>query len=155
MSFHFFTFVADMKEMKVTIHSIDELDGLATRLLNFAGENKLIALSGAMGSGKTTFIKAICKQLGVRDSMNSPTFSLMNEYIGKGENPIYHFDFYRIKNEREAIDIGCEEYFYSGHYCFVEWSEKIINLLPKEMVRVLIEVLAIQDETRLITFHYE
>ncbi len=155
MSFQFFTFVADMKEMKVTIHSIGELDGLADKLLNFAGENKLIAFFGAMGSGKTTFIKFICRQLGVSDSMNSPTFSLMNEYIGKGETSIYHFDFYRIKNEREAIDIGCEEYFYSGSYCFVEWSEKIINLLPKEIVRVVIEVPAIEDETRLITFQYE
>jgi tRNA threonylcarbamoyladenosine biosynthesis protein TsaE len=144
-----------MNELKVTVRSPEELENAAIQLLSFAGNSRIFAFSGAMGSGKTTFIKAICLRLGVRNSMNSPTFALMNEYSGIAGEPVYHFDFYRIKTEREAVDIGCGEYFYSGHYCLVEWPEKILNLLPKEIVHITIEVPGSGDETRLITFQHE
>ena len=129
-----------------------KLSQAAIDLLRFAGEIKVIAFFGEMGSGKTTFIKAICQHLGVKSSMSSPTFSLVNEYITLEGTAVYHFDFYRIKSEKDALEIGLEEYFYSGNYCLVEWPEKILNLLPKEFVRVSIEV---ENELRIITFHYE
>lgn len=101
-----------------------------------------------MGAGKTTFINALCMELGVTEHTSSPTFSIVNEYsIPQGG--IFHFDFYRLKNEMEALDMGYEEYFYSGDYCFVEWSEKIPNLLPLNHVKIAIEVL--ENQHRLIT----
>lgn len=96
----------------------------------------VFAFYGKMGAGKTTFIKALCRELGVADTVNSPTFAIVNEYEnGQGE-PVYHFDFYRIKRLSEAYDMGCDEYFYSGHPCFVEWPELIEDILPQEAVRV-------------------
>ena len=96
----------------------------------------VFAFYGKMGAGKTTFIKALCRELGVADTVNSPTFAIVNEYEdGQGE-PIYHFDFYRIKRLGEAYDMGCDEYFYSGHPCFVEWPELIEDILPQEAGRV-------------------
>lgn len=101
---------------------------------------------GSMGAGKTTFIRAICEELGVEESVNSPTFAIVNEYrTGEGD-PIYHFDFYRINKEEEAYDFGYEDYFYSGDLCFVEWPEKIENLLPEDAVTVSITELP--DGTR-------
>lgn len=100
-----------------------------------------------MGAGKTTLIKSLCNELGSTDVITSPTFSIVNEYAGA--NKIYHFDFYRLKNQNEALDIGCEEYFYSGSYCFIEWPEKIPDLLPDNYVRVTIEQQA--DNSRKIT----
>lgn len=91
-----------------------------------------------MGSGKTTLIKAICHSLGVKDQVSSPTFSLVNEYIDSSNNPVYHFDFYRIKDLTEALDIGPEEYFTSGYYCFIEWPERVSALLPDDSVLVMI-----------------
>ena len=101
-----------------------------------------------MGAGKTTFIKAICHELGVTDAVSSPTFSIVNEYIGANIG-VYHFDFYRLKNQNEALDMGYEEYFYSGHYCFIEWPEKIPDMLPAHYVSIKIEVL--NDDARAIT----
>lgn len=96
----------------------------------------VFAFYGKMGAGKTTFIKALCRELGVADTVNSPTFAIVNEYEdGQGE-PVYHFDFYRIKRLSEAYDMGCDEYFNSGHPCFVEWPELIEDILPQEAVRV-------------------
>lgn len=138
-----------MASKNIVCRSLDDLPDAAKSLLKFSGDKKVIAFTGAMGSGKTTFIKAICNELGVKETVSSPTFALVNEYMAADGNPMYHFDFYRIKNEREAVDIGCEEYFYSGHFCLVEWSEKILNLLPEEIVRVTIEV---DNENRMITF---
>ena len=103
------------------------------------GERKVFAFYGKMGAGKTTFIKAICEALGVEDVVTSPTFAIVNEYKAPSGS-VYHFDFYRIKNLREAYDIGCEEYFYSGQPCFIEWPELIEELLPEDAVRVNIEV---------------
>ena len=103
------------------------------------GDSKVFAFYGKMGAGKTTFVKAICEALGVEDVVTSPTFAIVNEYKAP-EGSVYHFDFYRIKNLREAYDIGCEEYFYSGYPCFIEWPELIEDLLPEDVVKVCIEV---------------
>ena len=138
-----------MRELKIISRSIHDLTEAARKMFQFAGDRRIFAFFGPMGSGKTTFIKAICRELGVTENVTSPTFAIVNEYIAADGNPLYHFDFYRIKNENEARDIGCEEYFSSGHYCFVEWSEKILNLLPQEIVRITIDV---EYENRLITF---
>ena len=114
------------------------------------GENTVFAFYGKMGAGKTTFIKAICEQMGVEDTVTSPTFAIVNEYETANGRPIYHFDFYRIKKVSEAYDIGCEEYFYSGHPCFIEWPELIEEVLPEETVNVTIE--AQPDGDRLLVF---
>jgi tRNA threonylcarbamoyladenosine biosynthesis protein TsaE len=129
----------DMKELKVVCNNIADLPAAAQALLGFVANNRVIAFYGNMGAGKTTFIKEICAAMGVQQHVSSPTFALVNEYIAVS-GPVYHFDFYRIKSETEAMDIGCEEYFYSGCFCLVEWPEKVINLLPKETVSVFIEV---------------
>ncbi len=101
-------------------------------------KTKVDIVSGFLGAGKTTFIKAICEELGVTDVINSPTFAIVNEYLsGEGE-PIYHFDFYRIKREQEVLDIGYEDYVYSGNLCFMEWPELIEGLLPDDAVKVTI-----------------
>jgi tRNA threonylcarbamoyladenosine biosynthesis protein TsaE len=111
------------------------LPDVAKNFLDEAGGIRVWLLYGEMGAGKTTFVKELCRRLGVEDTMSSPTFSIVNEYESQGEK-VYHFDFFRIKNEAEAYDIGTEEYFYSGNYCFVEWPEKISGLIPADHVRV-------------------
>ena len=112
----------------------------AKQFVEGMGENTVFAFYGKMGAGKTTFIKAVCEQLGVNDTVTSPTFAIVNEYEAADGRPIYHFDFYRIKKVSEAYDMGCEEYFYSGHPCFIEWPELIEEVLPEETVNVTIEV---------------
>lgn len=125
--------------MKVEIHSVGELAEVARKLLCTFGEDRFFAFFGKMGVGKTTLIKEICAALGVKENVCSPTFAIVNEYTsGEGE-PVYHFDFYRLKSVAEAYDIGYEEYFYSGCYCFTEWTEKVEELLPERYVRVEIE----------------
>ncbi len=125
--------------MKVEIHSVGELAEVARKLLCTFGEERFFAFFGKMGVGKTTLIKEICAALGVKENVCSPTFAIVNEYTsGEGE-PVYHFDFYRLKSVAEAYDIGYEEYFYSGCYCFTEWTEKVEELLPERYVRVEIE----------------
>ncbi|TAH43308.1 MAG: tRNA (adenosine(37)-N6)-threonylcarbamoyltransferase complex ATPase subunit type 1 TsaE [Bacteroidetes bacterium] len=140
------------KSVVLEIKTEDELHSAAEQLLKFAGETRNFTFSGEMGAGKTTFIKAICRMLGVEHGMSSPTFSIVNEYIGKNNRPIYHFDFYRIKSEREALEIGVEEYFESNGFCMIEWPEKILNLLPED--RVAINIL-VENNQRLITFSHE
>ena len=117
-----------------------ELNDVARAFLQQAGHCSVWLFFGEMGSGKTTFIKSLCVQMGVRDAMSSPTFSIINEYKTESDKKIYHFDFYRIKNEAEAYDIGSEEYFYSRDLCFIEWPEKIPSLIPTERVEVSITV---------------
>ncbi|HEU5290113.1 MAG TPA: tRNA (adenosine(37)-N6)-threonylcarbamoyltransferase complex ATPase subunit type 1 TsaE [Cyclobacteriaceae bacterium] len=117
-----------------------ELERVGGELMQAAGNLSVFVFHGDMGSGKTTFVKAICKFLGVEETMSSPTFSIVNEYQTKGGDTIFHFDFYRIKNEAEAYDIGVEEYFDSGHYCFVEWPEKIPTLLPTRYAEVFMKI---------------
>ena len=109
---------------------------MARNLLQEYGEERFFAFFGKMGVGKTTLIKAMCGELGVEDNVCSPTFAIINEYKTGNGAPVYHFDFYRLKNVEEAYDIGYEEYFYSGEYCFTEWTEKVEDLLPEHYVRV-------------------
>lgn len=125
--------------MEIRIKSIEEIAVAAKEFVTAMGDRKVFAFYGKMGAGKTTFIKAVCEELGVEDVINSPTFAIVNEYVdGQGE-PVYHFDFYRIKNQQEVMDLGYEDYVYSGHVCFMEWPELIENLLPDDAVKVTIE----------------
>lgn len=118
--------------------TLTDLENLAQKLIREAGSNRVIIFNGEMGSGKTTFIKAVGHVFGVQEGMSSPTFSIVNEYETASGEKLYHFDFYRLKNELEAYDIGTEEYFDSGNYCFVEWPDKITGLLPEKYVEVSI-----------------
>ena len=120
--------------------TLADLNEVAKAFIELAGNHRVWLFFGEMGSGKTTFIKALCKQLGVIDMMSSPTFSIINEYFTDTNERIFHFDFYRIKNEAEAYDIGTEEYFYSGNYCLVEWPEKTPSLIPAERAEVSISL---------------
>lgn len=122
--------------MELTINSIDELPKVAKNLLETYPDERFYAFFGSMGVGKTTLIKELCAQLGVTQNVCSPTFAIVNEYADRNGEPIYHFDFYRLKNLDEAYDIGYEEYFYSGCYCFTEWTEKIEPLLPDHYLRI-------------------
>ena len=116
-----------------------ELPQIASLLLESFPNDRFYAFFGNMGAGKTTLIKEICSILGVTDNVCSPTFSIVNEYINGEGSSIYHFDFYRLNNLEETYDMGYEEYFYSGNYCFTEWSEKIEPLLPQSYIRVDIQ----------------
>ncbi|MCL2041481.1 MAG: tRNA (adenosine(37)-N6)-threonylcarbamoyltransferase complex ATPase subunit type 1 TsaE [Bacteroidales bacterium] len=118
---------------------LDNIREVAQQLLTLLGDEKIVAFYGEMGSGKTTLIKAMCECLECVDAVNSPTFAIINEYFTKNGTTVYHFDFYRLKNIREALDIGVEEYLYSGHFCFLEWPEQIEDLLPENHVKVRIE----------------
>ena len=112
---------------------------LAAEELLKATKQKVWLMNGEMGAGKTTLIKALCERLGVEATMSSPTFSIVNEYATKDKKTVYHFDFYRLKNETEAMDIGVEEYLDSGNYCFLEWPDKISSLIPDNYFRVKIK----------------
>lgn len=136
--------------MEIQIGSLDEIGKAAQEFVAAMGERTVFAFHGKMGAGKTTFIKAVCEELGVEDVINSPTFAIVNEYVDGGGNPIYHFDFYRIKNLQEVLDIGYEDYVYSGNVCFMEWPELIENLLPDDAVKVTIE--EEMDGGRKVTF---
>ena len=116
--------------MKITF-SLEQIDEVASQILE-ANPNKVILFHGEMGVGKTTLIKALAKTLGVKDATSSPTFSLVNEYQTSANRLLYHFDVYRLKNESEAYDMGIEDYLYSGNWCFIEWAEKIPNLIPEQ-----------------------
>lgn len=126
--------------MKITIRSESELAAAARTLLEAYPAARSFAFHGDMGAGKTTFIKAICAELGVQDGMSSPTFSLVNEYITNQGEIIFHFDFYRIDNENDAYQAGLHEYFDTGNYCFVEWPEKVPSILPTGTIHVQITV---------------
>ncbi len=122
----------------IEINSTEELAGAAKKFLNEFGNDRVFAFYGKMGAGKTTFIKALCRAMGSEDNITSPTFALVNEYDSMMPEKIYHFDFYRIKNMEEALDIGLDDYIYSGNYCFIEWPERIKKLLPENLVEVQI-----------------
>lgn len=123
--------------MTIHINHIDEIDLAAKEFIASMGEHTIFAMYGKMGAGKTTFIKAICKELGVTDVITSPTFAIVNEYRSTTSGElIYHFDFYRIKKLEEVYDMGYEDYFYSGALCFIEWPELVEDLLPEDAVRV-------------------
>lgn len=125
--------------MILIVNDMEELPRVAPKIINFIDDYRIVLFVAPMGAGKTTLIHALCNYLEVNDQPSSPTFSIVNEYSSK-VGPIYHFDFYRIKDEQEAYDLGYEDYFFSGSYCFVEWPEKIPNLLPDEFVIVNITV---------------
>ncbi len=108
-------------------------------MLSARPNSRVMAFYGAMGVGKTTFIKAICDRLGVSDRVSSPSFPIVNQYVMEGGGQVFHFDFYRIKKPDEAFDLGFEEYIYSGHYCFIEWPEKVEELLPGDCLKVHME----------------
>ena len=127
--------------MKLLLNNLSDIDIVAKKFVDKMGDRNIFAFFGEMGAGKTTFIKALCKILGVAETITSPTFSIINEYSKEDGDPIYHFDFYRIKNIEEAYDFGYEDYFYSGHLCFIEWPELVESLLPESVVNVKIEVM--------------
>jgi tRNA threonylcarbamoyladenosine biosynthesis protein TsaE len=128
-----------MRQIKSFIYTLDSLQEAANWLIENAGDYKIWCFNGEMGAGKTTLIKALCEQMGVNQNVNSPTFSIVNEYQLQQGGFIYHFDFYRIKDEEEAYDIGYETYFESGSICLVEWPVKIANILSGERC-LLIEI---------------
>lgn len=123
----------------IEITGLSRINDAAKQFIEKMGDNTVFAFRGDMGAGKTTFIKAICEQLGVEDVINSPTFAIVNEYRSGSGELIYHFDFYRINKPEEAYDFGYEDYFYSGALCFIEWPEKVEDLLPPDSVDVFIE----------------
>ena len=136
--------------MEIKIQSLEHIHEAAREFIAAMGDNTVFALYGKMGAGKTTFIKALCQELGVEDVVTSPTFAVINEYRSDiaGEL-IYHFDFYRIKKLEEVYDMGYEDYFYSGALCFIEWPELVEELLPGNTVKVTIEEL--EDGSRKLT----
>ena len=137
--------------MKIKINSLDSIHEAARQFIAAMGDNTVFAFYGKMGAGKTTFIKAVCEELGVTDVINSPTFAIGNEYRSEEAGElIYHFDFYRIKKLEEVYDMGYEDYFYSGALCFIEWPELIEDVLPGDAVKVYIDEL--EDGSRKIHF---
>ena len=133
--------------MEITF-SLDQLEAVAQQILE-QNPNKVILFHGEMGVGKTTLIKVLAKTLGVNDVTSSPTFSLVNEYETIENQTVYHFDFYRLKNEVEALDMGADEYLYSGNWCFIEWAEKIPSLIPEAHSTISLRLLA--DGNRLLS----
>ena len=128
-------------EHRITIAGLAQLDQAAQEFLQAIGGHSLVAFYAPMGAGKTTFITAVCKALGVEeDAISSPTFAIVNEYRGRGGRPIFHFDFYRIEQPAEALDIGLYDYLDSGELCLMEWPENIEGLLPEETLNVKISV---------------
>lgn len=124
---------------EITINGLDSIRDAAKAFIEAMDDRTVFAFYGDMGAGKTTFIKAICEELGVEDVINSPTFAIVNEYRSDSDELIYHFDFYRINKVEEAYDFGYEDYLYSGALCFIEWPEKIEELLPSDIVNVIIK----------------
>lgn len=124
--------------MRIEIPSVDKIQEAARQFVRQMGDAKVFAFYGKMGAGKTTFIKAICQELGVEDVITSPTFALVNEYTAGDGSPIFHFDFYRVKKLEEVYDMGYEDYFYSGALCLMEWPELVEELLPQDAVAATI-----------------
>lgn len=133
------------------ISSVLDLKKPAKKVIELLSEYPVICFEGEMGVGKTTFIKEICSQMGVTDDTSSPTFSIVNEYLDKNDESIYHFDFFRIKNLKEAIDIGVDEYFYSDDPCLIEWPEKINELIPDDHLKISIKL--VEDNNRELSIH--
>ena len=132
----------------IAIESLESIDAAAREFAAALGENRIVAFYGSMGAGKTTFISALCRYFGVEDDVCSPTFTIVNEYRAVDGDNIFHFDFYRIDSLKEAVDIGFEEYLYSGSLCLIEWPEKVESLLPEETLNV--KITATGDDSRII-----
>lgn len=126
--------------MNIIVNNINELPAISLQILDYIADDRIILFFAPMGAGKTTLINELCRQLGVTEQPSSPTFSIVNEYQS-ANGTIFHFDFYRLKDEREAYDLGYEDYFFSGNYCFVEWPEKIKSLLPETVTSLSISIL--------------
>ncbi len=146
--------IVDQKSLELTASTENDLPGIVIQLLDFAGDRRIIALSGDLGAGKTAFTKAFCRHFGVNDHVTSPTFSLVNEYSfvdqsGK-EQTIYHLDLYRLRSVDEALGIGIEDYLYGESYCLIEWPDIIEELLPEDIVYIKISILP--DSSRKILF---
>jgi tRNA threonylcarbamoyladenosine biosynthesis protein TsaE len=131
-------------KMETAVNDLSDLPQVAQQLLEFSKGEKIFIFDGDMGAGKTTFIKSFCRVLGVKDVVSSPTYSIVNEYES-ANGPVYHFDFYRIKDIQEAYDLGYEEYFYGGGICLIEWPERVAELLPEHLIKVEISII---DENR-------
>lgn len=137
--------------MEIEISDLGNISEAARRFIGSIGRSTVLAFYGKMGAGKTTFIKAVCEELGVKDVITSPTFAIVNEYSSEiTGKPVFHFDFYRIKKIEEVYDMGYEDYFYSGALCFIEWPELIDGLLPDDALKVTIEER--EDGSRTVTF---
>lgn len=126
--------------IRIEIPTLESIDTAAKQLVEAFGDHTKVAFSGEMGAGKTTLIQAVCRQLGVRDTVSSPTFALINEYFTDTGASIYHFDLYRIDNVSEMYDMGYEDYFYSDAFCFIEWPEKAVDLMPPKLLYLTITV---------------
>jgi tRNA threonylcarbamoyladenosine biosynthesis protein TsaE len=133
--------------MQIKVDSLNGLEAGVKLFLSGISDRKNFAFYGEMGAGKTTFINAIMREMGIEDHSSSPTFSIVNEYLSPTYGSIFHFDFYRLDSEEEALDIGVEDIIYNNNYCFMEWPERIQNLLPEDTVKVTITV---NDNCRLI-----
>ncbi len=138
------------KKTEFKAKTVDNLSEIAKEIIRNAGNERIFSFYGMMGAGKTTLIKSIVRQLNSDDEVNSPTFSLVNEYETKENEYIYHFDFYRVEKLEELYDIGFEEYLYSGNYCLMEWPEKITELLPDSYIKINIK--EVENNERLITY---
>jgi tRNA threonylcarbamoyladenosine biosynthesis protein TsaE len=141
-----------MPSKSIKYNSLSELKKVAQEVFEFGQKTPVWIFEGQMGAGKTTLIKAICEHLVVTSHVQSPTYSLVNEYVTKRGENIYHFDFYRIKNEEEAMDIGVEDYLYSGERCLIEWASKIENLLPTKYLKI--EILVQEDGERIVNLSF-
>jgi tRNA threonylcarbamoyladenosine biosynthesis protein TsaE len=139
--------------VQLIVRSIEALDAAAQEIINFADGQTIWLFNGEMGSGKTTLIKSIAHAFGVEDMVQSPTFSIVNEYRNPEDHIFYHFDFYRIKNETEALDLGANEYFDSGDLCFIEWPQKISSLIPDSYLSVDIEITSETSRVLNLTHH--
>ena len=138
--------------MQTTTYTLDHIDDIAHLLIQESGDQKVWIFKGEMGAGKTTLIKSLAKSLQVADSVSSPTFGIVNEYQTQAKGLLYHFDFYRLDDPMEALDIGIEEYFYSGNYCWLEWAEKIAPFLPERFFHIELELAS--ETGRMLTFHH-
>ena len=133
-------------------YDLSEIDGAARYLLDQSAGARVWCFVGEMGAGKTTLIKALCRDLGVRDDMGSPTFAIVNAYADSSGQPVYHFDFYRIEDPVEVVQLGVEEYFDSGCYCFIEWPDRVIDFLPEEYLKINVKLVS-DNRRELIVNH--
>lgn len=137
--------------MEISINNLSEIENVAQQILSFAEDKRIFCFEGNLGAGKTTLIQAICNQLGVEEDMSSPTYSIVNEYKTKNGDVIYHMDLYRLKSLEEVLDTGIEDYFYENNYCFIEWSEVAKQILPDEIIQILIEKIS-ENQRKLSIF---